>query len=66
MEIYRIEKLHEDLYCIRETESVNIYVILGEEKALVLDTGYGYGDLIGEIRKITDKPVSYTHLHGLV
>lgn len=64
MEIYRIEKLHEDLYCIRETESVNIYVILGEEKALVLDTGYGYGDLIGEIRKITDKPLVAAVTHG--
>ncbi len=38
---------------------------MGDEKAMLIDTGTGIGDLKGFIQKLTDKPlmVCYTHNH---
>ncbi len=43
-----------------------MHLIEGEEKALLIDTGYGIGDLEGLVSKLTDKPllVANTHFHG--
>lgn len=43
-----------------------MHLIVGEEKALLVDTGFGVGDLAGLVRQLTDKPlmVFNTHFHG--
>lgn len=43
----------------------NVYVVVGSEKALVIDTGMGIADLRAEVREITDLPlvVLNTHAH---
>lgn len=62
---YRIEKM--DGYdCISSPENVLCYVIVGEEKAMLIDTGYGYGDLKQAVRSITDKPLYIVNTHGHV
>lgn len=45
--------------------SENMYLLEGEEKALLLDTGYGVGNLRAFVEKLTDKPilVANTHYH---
>jgi len=56
----------EGIYEIDEFDSASIFVIVGEERALVLDTGTGIGDLRWLIEnKITDKPydLAFTHNH---
>lgn len=60
----RIEKLDEQLYCLKEVESVNLYLILGKEKALLFDTGYGYVDYRSRIREITELPLIVVNSHG--
>lgn len=42
-----------------------IWLIVGSEKALLIDTAYGTADIKKEARKITDKPliVTNTHVH---
>jgi glyoxylase-like metal-dependent hydrolase (beta-lactamase superfamily II) len=52
-------------YEIGEFDCASIFLLAGDEKALVIDTGIGIGDLKGFIRTLTDKPlmVSYTHNH---
>lgn len=42
-----------------------MYLLEGEEKALLLDTGYGAGNLRAFVKKLTDKPllVANTHYH---
>ncbi len=42
-----------------------MYLLEGEEKALLLDTGYGSGTLRAFVEKLTDKPVivANTHYH---
>lgn len=57
----------EGVFEIDEFDCVSIFVIVGEERALVLDSGTGIGDLRGVIEnRITDKPydVVLTHNHG--
>lgn len=56
----------EGIFEIDEFDCVSIFVIVGEERALVLDTGTGIGDLRWVIEnRITDKPydVILTHNH---
>ena len=54
-----------DTYEIGEFDCASMFLIIGTEKAMVIDTGIGIGDLKGFIRKLTDKPlmVCYTHNH---
>jgi hydroxyacylglutathione hydrolase len=52
-------------YEIGEFDCASIFLLVGDEKAMVIDTGVGIGDLKGFIRKLTDKPlmVCFTHNH---
>ncbi|MDO5325154.1 MAG: MBL fold metallo-hydrolase [Clostridia bacterium] len=57
----------EGIFEIDEFDCTEIFVVVGNERALVIDTGTGIGDLKGLIeRKITDKPyiVAASHNHG--
>jgi len=52
-------------YEIGEFDCASIFLLVGDETAMVIDTGFGIGDLKGFIRTLTDKPlmVCYTHDH---
>ena len=54
--VYRI--LVDRQYC-------NTELIIGSEKAAVIDTGFGFGDLPAAVRKLTEKPLLLfnTHCH---
>ena len=41
-------------------------LIVGSHHALLFDTGYGFGDLKGVVRTITDKPLYVVNSHGHV
>lgn len=41
----------------------NMYLLEGAEKALLIDTGYGVGNLRAFIEKLTDKPIIVTNTH---
>ena len=62
--INKVEKLDDDLYMITETESIHCYLLIGEEKALLIDAGWGYEDIHPIIETITDKPVMLALTHG--
>lgn len=53
-------------YHINEFGIDNQYLLVGDERALVIDTGSGLYDMKKLIAKLTDKPydVVVTHLHG--
>ncbi len=59
-----IIQIDEGLYCIKDVKSINKYLILGEEKAMLLDTGYGFADPRPVIRSITDLPLVVADTHG--
>ena len=59
-------KLDEKTWIISFMEGTEfIYLLEGEDKALLLDTGYGFGHLRAFVEKLTDKPVvvANTHFH---
>jgi hydroxyacylglutathione hydrolase len=54
-----------DTYEIGEFDCASMFLLIGSEKAMLIDTGVGIGDLKGFIRTLTNKPliVCYTHDH---
>ncbi len=61
---YHTEKIEDGIYRINSPENVFSELIVGEEKALLLDTGYGIGDLNCTVREITDLPLLIVNSHG--
>lgn len=59
-----VEKINDQLYCLKEIESVNRYLIVGTTHALLFDAGYGYLDFKEQIKEITDLPVYVVNSHG--
>lgn len=45
-------------------EAVYMYLLVGSESALLIDTGYGFTDVPSAIREITDLPVAVVNTHG--
>lgn len=64
--IYTTEKIGERTYRIDEGGRDNCYLLLGNEKALLIDSSIGTGDLVSVVRSITNLPiiVAATHTHG--
>ena len=52
-------------YEIGEFDCASIFLLVGDEKAMLIDTGVGVGNLKGFVRTLTSKPlmVCYTHNH---
>jgi len=65
---YEVYKLLDNTYAIYEPyqfEEAISYLVIGEEKAVMIDTGTGIGDLKKTISELTSLPVSVvnTHIH---
>lgn len=61
---YNVSELKKNVYRIGSNEQVFMDLFVGTEKALLWDTGYGYGDLKAVIREITDLPLIIVNSHG--
>lgn len=67
-EWYEVYRLLEDTYAIYEPfqfEEAISYLVIGAEKALIVDTGTGIGDLKKLLNELTPLPISVvnTHIH---
>ena len=51
-------------YEIDEFDCVSVFLFVGTERALLLDTGTGVGDIRGLVEDLTDKPVTELNSHG--
>lgn len=60
-----ITNITNDIYLINEFDGTNCYLIVGTQKALLIDCGTGFCDLRGACRKITNLPIIVvaTHCH---
>jgi glyoxylase-like metal-dependent hydrolase (beta-lactamase superfamily II) len=61
---YSVSQLKPNVYHIADPLGVFMTVIVGEEKALLLDTGYGIGRLNETVAQITDLPLIVVNSHG--
>lgn len=64
MPYYKVIEWGEGLYRITSPECVFIELIVGEERALLIDSGWGIGNLKETVRKITGKPLMIVTTHG--
>ena len=60
---YRVKNLMDGVYGITSS-GVVCYLIIGKEKACVIDTAYGFADLKAVVREITDLPLVVFNSHG--
>lgn len=62
---YVAQKIAEDTFKIDESGVANCYLLIGSQKALLIDTGCGAGNLKEAVQKLTGKPVvvAVTHRH---
>ena len=61
---YEINKIDSALYQIKDPLDVYMYLVVGNERALLFDTGYGVGDIKDAIKSITAKPLTVVLGHG--
>ena len=64
MEYFTIYKYNDTLYQIKDALGVLSTLIIGCDKALLFDTGYGIGNLKEEVERITTKPLIVVNSHG--
>lgn len=62
---HEAERISDGAYRIDEQKLANSYLIVGSQKALLIDTGNGAGNLRQCVEQLTDKPVivAVTHRH---
>ncbi len=61
-----ITDLGEGIYCLNEYDLDNVFLVVGDEKACLIDTGAGIADLSAVVGGLTDKPLTVliTHAHA--
>ena len=64
MGYFKVFKQSDNLYQFKDALGSLCTLLIGSEKALVLDTCYGIGDLYSEIRNITNLPLLVVNSHG--
>ena len=65
MEFYRVIPLRENLWAISEVGKTVMYVVNGEKKALLLDTGFGMVPLRQVASQLCgEKPLLVVNSHG--
>jgi len=63
MEPYTISELYPHFFVIEEG-GVRCFLIAAQDKALLIDTGYGKGDLRAEVERLTAAPVTVVQTHA--
>lgn len=63
---YPVMQIADNTYMVSDFGFANCYLLIGNERALLIDCGVGIGDLKGAVEKITDKPLLVVGTHGHV
>lgn len=61
--MYTYVEIRNGVYAIEE-ENTRMYLICGKEKALLLDTGNGTGDLLALVRSLYHEEILVAHTHA--
>ena len=66
MSYYKVKEVGDGVYRLVSAEAVFSELIVGDKKALLIDTGWGLGPLAETVKEITDKPLIVVNFHGHV
>ena len=61
---FTITQIRDGVYLIDDAGHDNIFLIVGDKKALLVDTGWGVGGLKNLIAEMTGKPLLVINTHG--
>ena len=64
--LYPMVQFKKDTWEIDEFDCASMFLLVGTEKAMLIDCGMGIGDLRGAVEMITDKPLIVVATHGHV
>ena len=59
-----VKEVRPGIYLMDEAHEATGYLVVGNERACVIDTMNGYHDLYQAVRQLTDKPVTVVNTHG--
>ena len=59
-----VREVRPGIFLLDEAHEATGYLVVGKEKACVIDTMIGYNDLYSAVRKLTDKPLTVVNTHG--
>ena len=59
-----IKEIMPGIYLMDEAHEATGYLVVGNERACVIDTMNGYNDLYQAVRELTDKPLTVVNTHG--
>ncbi|HEY4787144.1 MAG TPA: MBL fold metallo-hydrolase [Bacteroidales bacterium] len=62
--VYKANRIDDKTWRIVENNTVNIYLVEGKDSALIIDTGYGTGDLKAFLQTLTKLPLIIVNTHG--
>ena len=63
-EFFKTSLIGEGIWSISGSANDQMYLVQGRDKALLVDTGMGVGDLAGLVRSLTSLPVMVVNTHG--
>lgn len=66
MKKLNVREIGKGVYLLDELSGANCYLVVGSEKALLVDCGTGYCDLKGTVESLTSLPVEVIATHGHV
>ena len=61
---YKVIMIDENTWRIEENEMVRCFLFAGTEKAMLVDTGFGTGDLKTVVTGLTDLPIMLVNTHA--
>lgn len=61
---FEIIPIKENIYHIYEPGDVGSILVIGTERAMLIDTGYGFADIKKVVESLTDLPVIIVNTHG--
>lgn len=62
--LYPMVQFKKNTWEIDEFDAASLFLLIGTEKAMLIDCGMGIGDLRGAIEMLTDKPLVVVITHG--
>ena len=64
MERIKLQQLNDHIFSMDDAGEAVGYLVVGEKKALVIDTMNGYEDVKAVARSVTDLPLMVVNTHG--
>ncbi len=61
-----VTELKNNIYLLNEFDGTNCYLVVGKEKAMLIDCGTGFCDIRGAVRSLTELPLIVVATHGHV